>query len=34
MPSKLLGMMASAKPSLVTGNLKSDTAKNNQRIRR
>ena len=27
MPSKLLGMMASAKPSLVTGNLKSDTAK-------
>ncbi|WP_022846328.1 WcaI family glycosyltransferase [Desulfurobacterium sp. TC5-1] len=27
MPSKLLGMMASAKPSLVTGNLKSEVAK-------
>lgn len=27
MPSKILGMMASAKPSLVTGNLKSEVAK-------
>lgn len=27
MPSKLLGMMASAKPSIVTGNLKSEVAK-------
>ena len=26
MPSKLLGMMASAKPSIVTGNLKSEVA--------
>ncbi len=27
MPSKILGMMASAKPSIVTGNLASETAK-------
>ena len=26
MPSKILGMMASAKPSIVTGNLKSEVA--------